>query len=139
MASANASKSASAIGVRAETSLSSSGVGRFDPVLCSGFSGSCNVMVACVSGLCEGWGSICIPGMLSILSGCLGCCGCAFCGGLLCVCFLSVCGQPGITILSMQCMEFSRVVREPELCASAVKVLVIASARVVILIFSPRA
>ena len=44
--------------------------------------------------------------------------------------FLSVCGQPGITIPSMQCMELSCVAGEPGLCANAVKLnaLVIASA-----------
>jgi hypothetical protein len=55
--------------------------------------------------------------------------------------FLSVCGQPGIAIPTMQWKELSCVAVEPEVCAKAVKPkrLVIASARVLILIFSPRA
>jgi hypothetical protein len=55
--------------------------------------------------------------------------------------FLSVCVQPGITIPSIQGMELFGVAGEPGFCANAVKLkaLVIASARVVILISSPRA
>jgi hypothetical protein len=55
--------------------------------------------------------------------------------------FLFVGVQPGITIPSIQGMELFGATGEPGRCANAVKLkaLVIASARVVILIFSPRA
>src|SRR5258708_31804914 len=52
-------------------------------------------------------------------------------------CFLSVWGQPGIAIPSMQCLELSSVAGALGFCANAVtpKAPIIASARVPILMF----
>src|SRR5215472_13178352 len=109
-------KSARLMGGRDETSLRSSGAGRFDPVLFSGFSGSCNVMVECVFGLCEGCGvptSCCIPGIF-VMPGCCSfgfCCGDGFC--------FSAGVHPGMFMPSMHGTDCCWLPGAPVACAGA--------------------